>query len=229
MLPGLVVAALAGIPFLAGGAGGVAVAAVAIAGVSQVPVIGRDSAVAIVISALFGLGVLLALSPSSPPGIESLLFGNLLGLSGRDLVASGVLAAGVLVALLALHERLLVVGFDRPSARALGVRPLLADTALLVVLAGAVLVSVQAVGTLLTPALLVGPAAAARFMAHRMSEMMVVATVIGLIAGIGGVYLSFYAGTAAGASVAGVVVLLYATVRLWTGGARARTVPVAAT
>jgi ABC-type Mn2+/Zn2+ transport system permease subunit len=217
MFPGLVVAALAGAPLLLGGAGGVAVAALAVAAVSQAPVVGRDTAVATVISTLFGLGVLLALAPSSPPGIEGLLFGNLLGLSNADLVAGAGLAVALLLALSVLHERLLAVGFDRPGARSLGVSPSLADAGLLVLLAAAVLVSVEAVGTLLTPAILVAPAAAARHLSRRMAPMMAIATVLSLVAGVAGVYLSFYAGTAAGASVAGLVVVAYAVVRVVTG------------
>jgi ABC-type Mn2+/Zn2+ transport system permease subunit len=219
MLPGLVVAAVAGGSLLLGGGVGVAVAALAIAAVSQAPVIGRDTAVAVVITSLFGLGALLALAPTSPPGIETLLFGNLLGLTNADLAASAALSAVVLIALRLLHERLLIVGFDRAAARSLGVRPAAADTALLVVLAASVLVSIQGVGALLTPAVLVAPAAAARFLARRMGEMMVLATLLGLVSGVAGIYVSFYAGTAAGASVAGVIVAVYVAVRI---GARAR-------
>jgi ABC-type Mn2+/Zn2+ transport system permease subunit len=226
MFPGLVVAALVGASLLLGGAIGIALAAVAVAAVSQAPAIGRDTAVAVVITTLFGLGALLALSPATPPGIEALLFGNLLGLSSGDLVGTVILAAGVLVALRVLHERLLVLGFDRTGARSLGVRPAIADAALLILLAASVLVSVQAVGTLLTPAVLVGPAAAARFLARRMPGMMVAATALALAGGVGGIYLSFYAGTAAGASFASMLVAEYAVVRVGFGRRRARAVGI---
>ena len=215
MFPGLVVAALVGAPLLLGGAIGVAVAALAIAIVSQAAVIGRDTAVATVISTLFGLGVLLALSPSSPPGIEGLLFGNLLGLSNGDLGASAALVVATVVVLYVLHDRLLLVGFDRATSRSLGVRPTVLDALLLVLLAVAALVSVQAVGALLTPAILVGPAATARLVTRRMVPMMGAATGLTLVAGTGGIYLSFYGGTAAGASVAGLIVLVYVAIRVW--------------
>ena len=224
MFPGLVAAALAGASLLLGGATGIAVAALAIAAVSQAPVIGRDTAVAVVITSLFGLGALLALSPTSPPGIEALLFGNLLGLSNGDLVATALLATGVLSILWLLHPRLLVVGFDRAGSGALGVRAVRADVVLMVLLAASVLVSVQAVGTLLAPAVLVGPGAAARFLARRMPGMMLAATALALLGGVGGVYLSFYAGTAAGASVAAILVGEYAVIRAGSRRRRARAV-----
>src|SRR3954465_8564697 len=86
LFPGLVVAALAGLPLLVGGIPGIAIAALAIALVGRVPGIGRDAAVAVVVTAFFGLGALLALSPATPPGIQSLLFGDILAPSDSDVV-----------------------------------------------------------------------------------------------------------------------------------------------
>jgi ABC-type Mn2+/Zn2+ transport system permease subunit len=204
-----VIAALAGIPLLAGGIPGIAVAALAIALVGRVPGIGRDTAVAVVVTAFFGLGALLALSPDSPPGIQTLLFGDILAPSDSDLVISTILAAVVLVSLVALHWRLLAVAFDRSSSRALGASPALADAAVLVLLAAAVLVAAQGLGTLLAVAALVGPAATARVFTHRVPSMMVAASLIGLAAGVVGLYLSYYAGVAAGASIAACIVASY--------------------
>jgi len=209
LLPGLVLAALTGLPLLLGGAAGVLVAAVAVAAAGQVPAIGRDTSVAVVVTTLFGAGALLALSPSSPPGLQALLFGDVLGVSDTDLALAGGLAALVLVALALLHGRLLTVGFDRLSAPGLGVRPLGVDVALLVLLALALLVAVPGLGNLLVVAVLVAPASAARLVARRMGPMMAASAAIAVVAGIGGLYLSYYAGTAAGASIAAVLVGAY--------------------
>ena len=92
LFPGLVTAALLGLPLLLGAAGGVVVAAIAMAVVGRSPAIGRDASVAVVVTTLFGLGVLLALSRASPPGLDGLLFGDLLGVTRGDLAASGALA-----------------------------------------------------------------------------------------------------------------------------------------
>jgi ABC-type Mn2+/Zn2+ transport system permease subunit len=209
LLPGLVIAALTGLPLLLGGAAGLLVAALAIAAASQVPAIGRDTSVAVVITTLFGAGVLLALSPSSPPGLQGLLFGDVLGVSDTDLALAGGLAALVVVALAMLHGRLLAVGFDRLSAPSLGVRPLVVDGALLVLLALALLVAVQGLGNLLVVAVLVAPASAARLVARRMAPMMAASGAVAVVAGAGGLYLSYYAGTAAGASIAAILVGAY--------------------
>jgi ABC-type Mn2+/Zn2+ transport system permease subunit len=214
MFPGLVLAALTGIPLLLGGAAGILVAALAVALAARVPSIGRDNAVAVAVTSLFGLGVLLALSPASPAGIQSLLFGDVLGTSASDLLAGGALAAVVVGTLWLLHWRLLAVGLDRGSARSLGASPPLADVALLVLLALAVLVAVQGLGNLLVVAVLVAPAAAARLLTRRLGPMMAVAVALGAVAGIAGLYLSYYARVAAGASIAGLLVAGYLCARL---------------
>jgi ABC-type Mn2+/Zn2+ transport system permease subunit len=200
---------LAGVPILVGGIPGIAVAAVAIAIVGRTPGIGRDTAVAVVVTGFFGLGALLALSPDSPPGIQSLLFGDILAPSDSDLRIAAILTLGVLISLIALHWRLLAVAFDRTTAGSLGASPTVADIAVLVLLAAAVLVAAQGLGTLLAVAALVGPAATARVITHRIGAMMIVASALGICAGLVGLYLSYYAGVAAGAAIAGTIVAAY--------------------
>jgi ABC-type Mn2+/Zn2+ transport system permease subunit len=209
MFPGLVGAALLGLPLIVGGAAGLAVAAVAIAAASRTPQVGGDTAIAVVVTTLFGLGALLALSPASPPGIQGLLFGDVLGLSGLDLLLSLGLGVVVLAALWILHGRLLAVGFDRSSARSLGAAPAFVDTALLLLIAAAILVAVQGLGNLLVVAVLIAPAATARLLARRLAPMMALAAALAVLAGAAGLYLSYYARTAGGASIAGMMVAFY--------------------
>lgn len=209
LFPGLVLAALAGAPLLFGGTPGIVIAALAIALIGRVHGIERDTAVAVVVTGLFGLGALLALSPAAPPGIGELLFGDILGASDTDIALAGALALAVMVALRLLHGRLLVAGFDPGAAPSLGVSPALAEAAVLVLLAAVVLVAVQGLGNLLVVAVLVGPAATARMLTERMAAMMATSVALAIAAGVAGLYLSYYAGTAAGASIAASVVGLY--------------------
>jgi len=209
LLPGLVAAALLGLPLLAGGATGVAAAAVGIAFVRRIPALGGDSSVAVVVTSLFGLGVLLALTQATPPGLDGLLFGDLLGVTRGDVIASGLLAAFAAGGLAILHRPLILVGFDRTTARAFGARPALVDLALLGLIALAIVIGVRALGNLLVLALLVGPAATARLFVRRMSTLMALAVAFAVAAAVGGLYLSYYASIAAGAAVAIVMVGTY--------------------
>jgi ABC-type Mn2+/Zn2+ transport system permease subunit len=209
LLPGLVGAALLGLPLIAGAAAGLAGSALAIAVASQVPGIGRDASVAIVTTTLFGLGVLLALAPSSPPGLSGLLFGDPLGVTRGDIVTTAAVAAAALGGIMLARRILLVVGFDRVNASAFGARAALADAALLLLVAAALLVGVQALGNLLVLAVVIGPAATARLLVRRMTPMMAVAAAIAVVGAVAGLYLSYYANTAAGASVAVALVALF--------------------
>lgn len=202
IFPGLVLAAIAGVPLIVGGVPGIIVAALAIAIVSRVPGVSREVAVGVVVTTFFGLGVLLALSPDSPPGIQEVLFGDILGPSDADLVGAAALVLVVCSALALLHGRLLAGGFDRGAARSLGTAPGVTEAALLVLLAGAIVIAVQGLGNLLVVAAFVGPAAAARQLTDRIVPMLALAVGIAVLAGIAGLYLSYYAGTAGGASVA---------------------------
>jgi ABC-type Mn2+/Zn2+ transport system permease subunit len=204
--PGLAVAALVSVPLVLGGAVGLALAGAAVALAARVRGVGADNAVAVVITTLFGIGALLALSPASPPGLQGVLFGDVLATSPADLALAGALAAAVLAGMWVVHWRLLAVGFDRFGARGLGIDPLGVELTLFVLLAGAVLVGVQGLGNLLVVAAMIGPAAAARTLTRRVAPMVATACAIGVGAGLAGLYLSYYVGIAAGAAIAGLLV-----------------------
>jgi ABC-type Mn2+/Zn2+ transport system permease subunit len=209
LLPGLVIATVAGIPLLLGGALGLAIAVVAIGLSQRIEGIGADSAIAVAITTLLGAGALLALSRASPPGIGEILFGDVLAVSDGDLLASGILAVAVLACLRLLHGNLLLVGFDRANAAAFGARPLVTQLALLALVAATIVVAVQALGNLLVVALLIGPASIGRLASDRIGLIMGAAVLAAIGSGIGGLYLSYYAGTAGGASIAATIVAVY--------------------
>jgi len=208
MLPGLVIAALVGVPLIVGAAGGVLIAAGGIALVARDARAGGDVGVAVVVSGLFGLGGILALSPETPPRLGELLFGDLLGLTNGDLVAAAVLSLGVLVALAVAYRALAATAFARGSAQALGIRPARVDLALLALLAVTTVAAVQGLGNLLLVALVLAPSAAALNLARRLPAVLALAAGLAAIAGIAGLVISYEFEIAAGASVALCAVML---------------------
>jgi ABC-type Mn2+/Zn2+ transport system permease subunit len=202
MLPGLVVAALAGVPLVAGAAGGVLVAAALIALAGRDERLGGDAGVAVAVSALFGLGALLALSPQTPPRLQELLFGDLLGATRTDIAVAAALAAGVLAALALAHRRLSVSGFDRGAARSLGAAPQHWELALLVLLAVATVAAAPGLGSLLLVALILAPGVAGLRLAARLPAALAIAAAVAALSGVAGLVLSYHLGIAAGASVA---------------------------
>ena len=168
LLPGLVLAALAGAPLVLGAAGGALVAAGAISLAARDRRIGADLGVAVAVSTLLGLGALLALSPEAPPRLEELLFGDLLGIDRADLLARGAgrrrRRGARLRPPIARAERL------RPRHRAVARRgPARWGTALLVLLGAGTVAAAPGLGSLLLVALIVAPAAAALRLTRRLA------------------------------------------------------------
>jgi ABC-type Mn2+/Zn2+ transport system permease subunit len=188
MLPGLVLAALAGIPLFFGATAGVLVAALGIA------LVGGDVGVAVVVSGLFGLGGILALGPDTPPRLSELLFGDLLGLTGADLLAGVLLSAAVLGALAAAYRSLAVAGFESRGGRA--------DLLLLAILGITTVAAVQGLGNLLLIALILAPASAALNVATRLPYVLATAAALAVVAGVVGLVVSYELEIAAGASIA---------------------------
>jgi ABC-type Mn2+/Zn2+ transport system permease subunit len=210
MLPGLVVAALVGLPLVLGALGGVLAAAVAIALAGRDERLGGDVGVAVAISALFGLGAMLALSPEVPPRLGELLFGDLLGVTRGELAEAAVLAGGVALALALAHRRLALSVFDRAAAPSLGARPARWELALLVLLAVCAVAAARGLGNLLMVALLLAPGAAALNVAARLPAALGLAALLAALAGVLGLLASFHWHVAAGASVALAAVALFA-------------------
>ncbi len=202
LLPGLVLAALAGTSLLAGAAGGALAAALLIALAARDERIGADNGTAVAVTGLIGLGVLLALARDSPQRLTELLFGDPLGVTDADLAAAaGLLVLGV-VLLAALHRPLTALAFDRDGAAPLGLRPGRVRLALLLVLAIAIAVAVQGLGALLVLAVLVAPPLAVRRHTRTPGRAMAGGALVAVLAGLVGLEVSFHAGTATGASVA---------------------------
>jgi ABC-type Mn2+/Zn2+ transport system permease subunit len=214
MLPGLVLAALAGAPLVLGAAGGVLAAAAAIALAGRDARLGGDAGVAVAVSALFGLGAILALSPESPPRLQELLFGDLLGVTAGDLAAAGALAAGVAAALALAQRRLSLAAFDRSAARSLGASPPRWELVLLVLLALTTVAAAPGLGSLLLVALLLAPGAAALQLTRRLPAALAASAALAALAGAGGLLVSFHLGVAAGAAVALCAVALFAIASL---------------
>jgi ABC-type Mn2+/Zn2+ transport system permease subunit len=223
LLPGLVLAALAGAPLLLGAAGGALVAAALIAFAARDARVGPDTGTAVAVTGLVGLGALLALAPDSPQRLEELLFGDPLGVTDGDLVAAGALLLLGGAALVALHRPLSAVAFNAGGAAAAGLRPALLRLVLLVLLAGAVAVAVQGLGALLVLAVLIAPPLAVRHHARTPARAMLGGAAVAVLAGIVGIEVSFHAHSAAGASVALALcaaAALGSAVRRWPGAAR---------
>ena len=156
----------------------------------------EDAALGLVLASFFALGICLMtmfqrLPSGSKSGIDKFLFGQAAAIGGSDLVLMGCTTALTGVLIFFFYKEFLVVSFDPAFARTVGVPVKLLQEVLMLLLAFAVVVALQAVGVVLVSAMLITPAAAAYLLTDRLHRMLVIAAVFGLLAGVFGAFLSF--------------------------------------
>ncbi|MGA5299939.1 metal ABC transporter permease [Nucisporomicrobium flavum] len=201
--PGVVAASIAGVSIYAGGVAAGAVVAVGVAALSRRR--GQDAAAAtgVMLSGGFALGAaLVATQNGFSRDLSSFLVGSILTVGPGDLVTTAAVLAVVAAVLTACARPLLFTGFDPAGARAAGFATGAWDLLLLLTIQVAVVTIVPAVGTILALALIVAPAAAARFWSSRLPVMTALATAFGVTAGLIGLYASSRWNVAAGAAIA---------------------------
>lgn len=207
VLPGIAVAFLLGIELTLGAAAG---AVVMIAGIDLVGRRSRlsdDTSIGLLFVGMLALGVTIISKRAAFAGdLTTILFGDPLGVTATDLRGAAVAAGITAVLTVLLYRPFVTLTFSRDKAEALGMRPGLAHAAMLVLIALAIISSFQTVGTLLVFAFIVAPPATAALVARRVPAMMLTAIAAGAVGVVAGLLVSWYAATAAAATVALVTV-----------------------
>ena len=201
ILPGLVVAYLRGWNLFGGAVVAGVLTALGIGWLSRREAVREDTAIGVLFTGMFALGILLISTVRSFRDLSHILFGNILGVTNRDLALIAGVALLVLGSLLLFHKELELTSFDPTYARTIGLKADLVRYALLVLLALTVVAGIQTVGVILTSALLVTPAAAASLLTDRLPRMMAIATAVAVFSGVVGLYASYYRNVASGAAI----------------------------
>jgi manganese/iron transport system permease protein len=202
VLPGVAVSYLLKGDLFVGALGAALAVALGIGALSRRGAVREDSAIGILFAAALALGVMLISSIRTyAVDLSHILFGNVLGVSVRDLVLTASTAAVVLAAVGLLYKELVVVSFDPVLAATLRLPAERLRTALLVLLALTIVVSLQTVGIGLVSALLVTPAATAHLLTRRLPRMMAIAAALGVASSVIGLYASYYLDVASGAAI----------------------------
>ncbi|MBN1922350.1 MAG: metal ABC transporter permease [Anaerolineae bacterium] len=162
----------------------------------------EDTAIGIIFAGMFALGIALISSVRSyAVDLSHFLFGDVLGVAAHDLWLIGIFGGLVLLIILTLYKEFTVLSFDPVLVVTLRMPATLLHYLLLVLIALAIVVSLQTVGVALMVAMLVTPAATAFLLTRRLSRMIALAALIGASAGIIGLYLSYYVSVASGAAI----------------------------
>lgn len=201
VLPGVVLAYILGLPFAVGAVVFALGAVVLVAAVRATGRTKEDAAIGIVFTTLFALGLVLVSVTPSQTDLMHVVFGNVLGVSRSELVQVAALAAVVVIVALARRHDLTAFAFDPVQLRVLGRSPGRVGALLLVLLALTAVTAIQSVGVVLVVAMLVIPGATAHLLSDRLARMLVVAPAVAVACGVVGVYVSYYADLATGATV----------------------------
>jgi manganese/iron transport system permease protein/iron/zinc/copper transport system permease protein len=164
--------------------------------------LGGDTAIGVVSTALFAVGVaVISANREDAPNLEGLLFGNLLGVSNHDITLVATVGLGVAGILYSIYKPLAFTTYDPDMARAHGVNVAMVDFGYNLLVGAVVVASLRVVGVLLITAVLVFPAATARILFTTLGAAVLTAAATGLAATTTGLYISYHADIASGPSI----------------------------
>jgi manganese/zinc/iron transport system permease protein len=156
----------------------------------------EDTAIGLILSVFFGIGILLLTSiqhggNASQSGLDSFLFGKAASLMADDLLIFGTIGVLVIFSVLMLFKEFFLISFDENFARSIGVPVRTIELILSTLTVLSVVVGIQAVGVVLMAAMLITPAAAARYWTSNLKSMIFIAAGLSTVAGIAGAYISW--------------------------------------
>ncbi|KNB73470.1 metal ABC transporter permease [Brevibacillus reuszeri] len=209
VLPGVALSYAFGMNFFIGAVATGVLTAVGIGYVSQNSRIKNDTAIGILFTSAFALGIILITMLKSSTDLYHILFGNVLAVRPSDMWVTVGIGVVVIVTVYAFFKELLLTSFDPTIAAAYGLRNNLIHYLLMTLLTLVTVASLQTVGIVLVVAMLITPAATAYLLTDRLWVMIYLAASFGVISAIIGLYFSFTYNLASGATIVMVATALF--------------------
>jgi manganese/iron transport system permease protein len=176
----------------------------------------------VVFSGMFGLGLVLYVKIQSDVHLDHILFGDMLGVSMGDIIQALVIALAVVGIIGLKWKDFLLHAFDPGQARAVGLRVNLLHYGLLAMISLTIVGALQAVGIILSIAMLIAPGAIAFLLTKRFSTMLMLATAIALVGSVLGVYLSFFMDSAPAPTIVLLLTVVFVCAFIYSTGKAAR-------
>ncbi|MEQ1941187.1 metal ABC transporter permease [Mesorhizobium sp. VNQ89] len=192
VFPGVVIAYIVGFPYAIGAFVAGMFCAVATGFLKDNSRIKQDTVMGIVFSGMFGLGLVLYVKIQSDVHFDHILFGDMLGVSLGDIAQAAAIAALTAGIIAIKWKDFLLHAFDPAQARAIGLRVNLLHYGLLALISLTIVGALQAVGIILSIAMLIAPGAIAFLLTRRFSAMLMLSLLIAMAGSFLGVYLSFF-------------------------------------
>lgn len=187
---------------MVGGLGAGVLSALGIGALTRGSRLSEDTAIGVVFAGALALGIgIISSARNYSTDLTHLLIGNVLAVQNDDLLLIAAVAGVVLLLVILFYKEFLIISFDLTLARTLRLPAEGLRLLLLVLLACTVVISLQAVGVAMVAAMLVTPAATARFYVKRLHHMMVLAAAIGSIGSVVGMYVTWHLSIAPSAGI----------------------------
>jgi manganese/iron transport system permease protein len=198
VLPGIVVAFVLGIPLAIGAFFAGLGCAVATGYLKENSRVKEDTVMGIVFSGMFGFGLVLFTKVETDQHLNHILFGNMLGVTVRDVIETAIIAGAALIIVLIKRRDLLLYCFDVQHAQAIGLPVRALHYGFLILLSLTIVAALQAVGIILVVAMLVAPGATAFLLSDRFERMLGIAAAVAIGCSVAGTLISFHIDGATG-------------------------------
>lgn len=209
VVPGVALAAIAGLPFSVGAFFAGILAALGMGWMKNQTRLREDAIIGLVFTTWFALGVLLISLYPSNLNLRSIIFGNILAISDPDILQV-LIISGLSLLVLGLKWRdFLLYCFDESHARSLGMNTRFLHFLLLALLSATAVAALQTVGACLVVAMLVTPGATAYLLTDRFGRMLQLATGLGVFCGVVGAYISYFLNGSTGGCIVVLQTLLF--------------------
>jgi len=215
-LPGLVIAYLNHWNLFVGAIVAAVITALGIGWLSRGQRLREDTAIGVIFSGMFALGIVMISRVQSYRDFSHMLFGNVLGVTTVDLVGIALVSFLVCTVLLLVNKELMLTTVDPLHGESIGLSAERMRYLLLILLALTVVTGIQAVGVVLTTALIVTPAATASLITRRLDRMLLLAVVFSACSSVAGLYASYYLSISSGGAIVLACTVLFGVAYLAT-------------
>jgi len=202
ILPGIAIAYILGSSLISGALIAAVVIALGIGFLSKQAKIKEDTAIGILFTAALAVGIaIMSTIRTFAIDLTHILFGNILGISNKDLIFIAAMGGVILILLIIFFKEFMIISFDPVFAFTQKIPVNFFNNFLLILLSLTIVISIQAVGVVLVTAMLVTPGAAAYLISKKLKQMMFISAGFGMLSSVAGLYLSYYANIASGSAI----------------------------
>ena len=212
VLPGVILAYLLGFPYIIGAFIAGMLCAVTTGFISENSRLKEDTVMGVVFSSMFALGIVMMSKIESEVHLDHILFGDILGITGTDILITGAITLFSLLFLIIKGKDLVLYIFDLQHAKAIGIPIRVLHYCLLALLSITIVSALKAVGMILVIASLIAPGAIAYLITNRFKNMILISLIINSMCAVAGVYASFFIDSAPAPTIVVMLTIVFVIV-----------------